>query len=66
MNLLELWRDIVGDAVNYFTIGNNYSIQWHYGELLEYCFVSLAAIICIILVFRLLFMIVGLFSGKRH
>ena len=63
MSLIELWRDIVGEAVNYFSDGT--VIQWDYGELLEYAFVSIAAIVCIALVFRFLFMLIGLF-GHKH
>lgn len=64
--LLELWRAIVGDAPNYFTYGNYSNPQWHYGNILEYCFVSLAAIIVIILVFRLIFMLASSVFGKKR
>ena len=63
--LLQLWEKIVGNVPQYFTIGSSNSPQWHYGELLEYAMVSIAAILCIALVFRFLFMIVGLF-GHKH
>lgn len=64
--LLELWRSIVGTAPDYFTYGNYSNPQWHYGQLLEYAFVCLAAIIVIILVFRFLFMLAGsIFGNKR-
>ena len=63
--LLDLWEQIVGVCPTYFTQGTSSSIQWHYGELLQYCFVSLTAIICIAMVFRLIFTIMGLF-GHKH
>ena len=63
--LIEIWRSIVGAPVDYFTVGSSNSIQWHYGHLLEYCFVALAAIIVIALVFRFIFMLIGLF-GHKH
>jgi|GEM_PF-5819417 hypothetical protein len=64
-NIVTFWRSIVGDAVEYFTIGSSNSPQWNYGSLLEYMFAGLAAILVIALVFRLLFTIVGFFSPKR-
>lgn len=63
--LLELWRKIVGTAPTYFTIGSSSSPQWNYGALIEYSMACIAAILCIALVFRTLFMIVGLF-GHKH
>ena len=64
-NIISFWRSIVGDAVDYFTIGSSSSPLWNYGELLEYMFAGLAVILVIALVFRLLFTIVGFFSPKR-
>lgn len=65
MTLLQIWESIVGEAPTYFTVGSSSSPQWHYGELLQYGFTCIAAILCIALVFRTLFMIVGLF-GHKH
>lgn len=59
--ILEYWRDIVGNAVNYFTVGTGNNIQWHYGNLLEYSFVSIAVLLVIILTFKLLFSFIRLF-----
>ena len=59
--ILEYWRDIVGNAVNYFTVGTGNNIQWHYGNLLEYSFVSIAVLLVIILTYKLLFSFIRLF-----
>ena len=48
-NIISFWRSIVGDAVDYFTIGSSSSPQWNYGELLEYMFAGLAVILVIAL-----------------
>ena len=64
--IIEFWRSIVGDAVQYFTTGSNYSLQWHYGELLEYTFVSLAVLLVICLTFKFMFSFVKLFFKQVH
>lgn len=64
--ILEIWQSIVGEAPTYFTSGNNYSIQWHYGELLEYAFVCIATIFVIALIFKLIFTMFTLIFGGRN
>lgn len=64
--ILEIWQSIVGEAPSYFTIGSSNSIQWNYGELLEYAFVCIATIFVIALVFKLLFTMFTLIFGGRN
>lgn len=64
--ILEIWQSIVGEAPNYFTMGNSSSPQWHYGDLLEYAFVCIATIFIIALIFKLIFTLFTLIFGGRN
>lgn len=64
--ILEIWQSIVGEAPDYFTIGQSNSVQWHYGELLEYAFVCIVTVFIVALIFKLLFTVISLaFGGGR-
>lgn len=53
--IIEIWREIVGLPPDYFTVGSSNSIQWNYGELLEYGFVCILCILAINLFFKMFF-----------
>lgn len=62
--LLEFWRSLVGSAPEYVTNGN-YSGSWDYGAMLEYAFAGIACLLVIVLIFKLLFKIIGLIGRKE-
>lgn len=51
--ILSLMESIIGKAPDYFTTGNNYTIQWDYGALLEYSFAGILFILSIAFVYKL-------------
>lgn len=61
---LDFWRSLVGTAPEYVQNGN-YSGSWDYGAMLEYAFAGIACLLVIILLFKLLFKIIGLIGRKE-
>ena len=52
--LLNLLRDIIGEAPDYFTTGQSLSPQWDYGALLEYAYAGLLLILTVSFVYKIL------------
>lgn len=61
---IELVRNVLGSAVDYFTVGQSMSPQWHYGNLLEYAFSGMVMILAFVMAYKLLITMLGFFARK--
>ena len=53
-SLINVLREIIVDAPDYFTTGQSSTPQWDYGALLEYVFAGLLLILTVSFVYKIL------------
>ena len=51
--LINVLREIIGEAPDYFTTGQSLTPQWDYGALLEYVFAGLLLILTVSFVYKI-------------
>lgn len=51
--IVNVLKNVIGEAPDYFTIGNSSTPQWDYGALLEYAFAGVLLILSLAFVYKL-------------